>query len=179
MSAPPMLGNTVGTGSIVVAGTLFDKWKRESTAEPYGKLAQERHAGKHEFSVQYSYSFRLVAVLVGEILGQIRLQLPVIGMDGGTQSGFSRISLANALQNSLDIAHPIRVCDERDGSQRFGVCKIGLRPGELQKATFQRIERDALLRFKQQRELMPVTAETFWLEILCDALMQPGRATSC
>ncbi len=105
-------------------------------------------------------------------------ELAVVGVDGCAQGGFGGISLAQAFENPLNVAHAVGVVDIGDGGERFGVREIGLGSGELQETSFQNIERNVVLRFEKKRELMSIAAKTLGFEELGDAFMQPGRASS-
>src|ERR1035437_304494 len=120
----------------------------------------------------------LLAVLVGEIPGQVGLKLAVIGVNRGSQSGLGGIALTDALQDALDVAHAVRIVDEGYSRQRFGVGHIGFTAGEMLEASFQGIERNIALRFEEQRELVSGAAETPWLKELGDTFVQPGRAAA-
>src|SRR5271167_831191 len=120
----------------------------------------------------------LLAVLVGEIPGQVGLELAVVGMDGGPQGGLGGIALADALQDALNIAHAIGVVDVGHCSQRFGVGDVGFSAGETLEASFQSIEWDIALRFEEQRELMSIATKASGFEELGDTFVQPRRAAA-
>ena len=100
-------------------------------------------------------------------------------MNGGAQGGFGGIALAaEAFEDALDIAHAVGIVDVGHGRQRFGVGYIGLGSRKILEAAFERVQRNILLRFVEQRELVTLAAKTFGLEELGDAFVQPGRAAS-
>lgn len=102
-------------------GRTGDRTRRmeagEHSRSSSGKLAQERQRSKQVHQYGNFRFFELFAVFVAKIFGQVRLQLAVVGMDRGTESSFGGISLADALQNALDITHSVGVCDEGDSGQ--------------------------------------------------------------
>ena len=55
-------------------------------------------------------------------------KLAVVGVDGGAKGGFGGTTLADTLQDPLNVAHAVGIVDVGDGSQGFGVGDIGLRP---------------------------------------------------
>src|ERR1700680_1003800 len=120
----------------------------------------------------------LLAVLVGEISGQVCFKLPIVAVNGGSQSGFGGAALTDALEDGMDIAEPIGIVDVGHGSQRFGVGHVSFGSGEALKAAFQGIQWDVALRFEKQRELVSFAAEALGLKELSDALVQPGRTAA-
>src|SRR5208282_4319845 len=120
----------------------------------------------------------LLAVFVGEIAGEVGFELAVIGVNGCAQGGFGGIALAEALEDALNIAHAIGIVDVRYGRQRLGVGDVGLSAGKVLETSFQSVEGDILLRFVEQRELVPIAAEAFGFEELGNAFVQPGRAAA-
>ena len=56
-----------------------------------------------------------LAIFLAEIACQVGLKLSVIGVNGCTEGGFGGISLADSLQDALDITHAISVVNVRNG----------------------------------------------------------------
>src|ERR1700722_20297093 len=119
----------------------------------------------------------LVAVFVGQVLGEVGFELAVVGVDGGAQRGFRGTALAERLQDALNIAHAVSVVDVGDGGQGLGIRKIGLTAREALEARFEHIQRNVSLRLEQLGELGSASAEAFGLKELRDTFVQPGRAT--
>ena len=113
-----------------------------------------------------------------KVLGQVGLELAVVGMDGRAQGGFGGRALAEELEDALNIAHAVGIVDVGHGGERFGVGDVGLGAGKTLEAAFERVERNILLRFEQQCELAAFAAEALGFEELGDAFVQPGRATA-
>ena len=65
------------------------------------------------------------------------------------QCCFGGVALAEAIEDSLDIAHPVTVIDIRDGSERFTVGEVGLGSVEVHEAAFEDIQRDFALRLEE------------------------------
>src|SRR5579864_3959616 len=120
----------------------------------------------------------LRAISVGKVLGEVGLELAVIGVNGGAQSGFSGASLAEKLQNALDIAHAVGVIDVGDSSQRFRVGHVGFNTGEIHEAAFEHVQRDIALSLEKKSELVTIAAQALGFEELRNAFIEPVRAAA-
>ncbi len=120
----------------------------------------------------------LFAVTIREVICQVRFQLTVVGVDGGSHRSLGGVAFAEALQNALNVAHAVGLLYIGHCCERFRVGNISLSAGEIHEACFERIQGNLLLRLQDEGELMPVCAEAFGFQHLRNAFMQPGRAAS-
>src|ERR1700684_4274478 len=93
------------------------------------KLAQALVAGKLTNENPHPYGRirvdPLVAVLITKVLTDFQFELAVVGVNGCTQSSLGGTALAEKLKNALNVAHPRRIVDVGNCSQRLRVRQVG------------------------------------------------------
>src|SRR5579871_137805 len=105
----------------------------------------QREADRKDMAYRTVAELTLSAKVLSKILGQIGLKLTVVGVDGATQGGLGGIALAQALEDALDIAHPIGLVDIGHGREGFGVSHIGLSRVESGETSLESVDRYVLL----------------------------------
>ncbi len=121
---------------------------------------------------------KLIAVLIGEGFGEVGFELGVVGVDGEAESGFGGTTLAEALQDALDVADAVGLVDEGNGGEGFGVGEGGLGAGEIHEAGFEGVEREVALGLEELGQLAAIAAQGLGLEHLSEAFVEPGGAAS-
>jgi hypothetical protein len=113
-----------------------------------GKQKRKIVADRYSSDLLLRQKYGLFSVFVRQISRQVRLQLAVIGMNRRTERSLGRTALSDLLQDAFDVTHSVRIVDIGDRRQRFRIGDISLCARKLQKAAFQDVQRNILLRLE-------------------------------
>src|ERR1700751_3290249 len=94
-------------------------------------------------------------------------------MNRCAKRGFAGAAFAESLQDSLNVAHPIRLVDVLNGCQGLVISEQGLDRGKPHEAAFKRVVGDSLLRLEELSQSAAIRSETFRFDRLGDAFIQP------
>src|SRR5580700_3038476 len=99
-------------------------------------------------------------------------------MNRCAKRGFGRTALAESLQDSLNVAHPIGLVDVFNGCQRLVIGQEGLNRGKAHEAPFKGVVRDSLLGLEELSQTAAIRRETFRFDRLGNTFVQPCRTPS-